>query len=94
MDLGLLMTPAFSKDILCHVWPDCSKRYIEERDGGREGGGEREREREREGGRGRWVDLGHLMTPGLGKDIRCHVGRMIQKEGIIEGRDDLDRRTL
>ena len=34
--------------------------------------GGREREREREGG-GRWVDLGGLMTPGLSKDIRCHV---------------------
>ena len=23
--------------------------------------------------RGRWVDLGCFMTPGLSKDIRCHV---------------------
>ena len=37
------------------------------RDGGREGG------REREGGRGRWVDLCFLMTPGFSKDIRCLV---------------------
>ena len=33
---------------------------------------ERER-RERNGGRGRWVDLGCLMTPGFSKDIRCHL---------------------
>ena len=30
-------------------------------------------ERKREGGRGRWVDLGCLMTPGLSKDIGSHV---------------------
>ena len=36
--------------------------------GGRERGG-----RERGGGRGTWVDFDCLMTPGLSKDIRCHV---------------------
>ena len=33
----------------------------------------RERVRERERGRGRWVDLGCLMTHGFSKDIRSHV---------------------
>ena len=43
------------------------KSIVQERGG-------REREVEREGGREREVgDLGCLMTPGLSKDIRCHV---------------------
>ena len=42
VDLGCLMTPGFSKDILSHVLPYCSKQYGTERDKGnimREGEG-------------------------------------------------------
>ena len=73
------MTPGLSKDILCHVWPYCSKQYGAEREGGRG--------REREEGRGKWLDLGHLMTPGLGKDIWCHVWPYCSKRMVQRGRE-------
>ena len=67
MDLGRLVITGLSKDVVMYNHT-VQNGMVQERGQGTEGEG-----REREGGRGRWVDLVCLMTPGLSKDIQCHV---------------------